>query len=187
FVIASASLTTNATLETTDAQSVKRTFTGNIELVAGTPAAQQTRNPRNPAAFLPKKIALNGSFTASNVTGGKLEAKLTATMDNYDTYTSLVDGTEVNVPAEFTLSEDAQTLSVTLGSGTAQQSFDVEHYVGVYVWEEYETEEVCENVEWSTEPYCNTRTKTEEVCGTYSDGTPYCYYTPVVKTPAFID
>src|SRR5690606_24419609 len=78
YVIADASLKASATLENTDAENVKRTFTGGFELAAGTPAAQQTRNPRNPAAFLLKKIALNGTFTASNVTGGKLEAKLTA-------------------------------------------------------------------------------------------------------------
>src|SRR5690606_12659055 len=187
FVIADASLKASATLENTDAENVKRTFTGGFELAAGTPAAQQTRNPRNPAAFLLKKIALNGTFTASNVTGGKLEAKLTATMDNYDTYTSLVDGTAVNVPAAFTLYEDAQTLSVTLGTGDTQQSFDMKHYVGVHVSEQYQTEEICETDEWSTEPRCYTRTNTEEICGTYSDGTPYCHNIPVIKTPAVID
>src|SRR5690606_9772071 len=133
----------------------------------------------------PKKIVLNGAFTASNVTGGKLEAKLTATMDNYDTYTSLVDGTAVDVPAAFTLSEDAQTLSVTLGSGTAQQSFDVKHYVGVYVSERYQTEEICYNqgTEYET---CYQQTVYNNVC--YNQGTEYEYCNDelVVIAPAYI-
>ena len=185
FVIADASLKASVTLENTDAQNVKRTFTGGFELAGGTSAAQRAKNPGNMAAFMPKKIALNGSFTASNVIGGKLEAKLTATMDNYDTYTSLVDGTAVNVPAAFTLSADAQTLSVRLGSGTAQQSFDVQHYVGVYVGEQYQTEDVCDyqGTEYQT---CYQQTVYNNVC--YNQGTEYeyCNYEPVVIAPARI-
>src|SRR5690554_2796182 len=127
FFITEAKLSGAASIANTQAN-VTRTFEGKFSAEGGTPAAQQGKNQVNTNkadSFLPKFISIEGKFTSSNLPGSELSAKVSASLDNYDSYSYYTEGAPVNVPAKLTLSDNNKKLALSLGNENNSLSYSV--------------------------------------------------------------
>lgn len=106
------------------------TFTGKFKLEAGASPLMQQLNPGSLNAIAPKNISLNGTFTGANST--KLDAELTFTLDNFDSYGFYEDEQEVKDSSllNFTITDTGKTLTTVLGKGADKATYVIKYIVG---------------------------------------------------------